>query len=30
VPVDIQPLGPAVHDQGVLSGFSTGSAGSGD
>ncbi|TDP84648.1 isocitrate dehydrogenase kinase/phosphatase [Aquabacterium commune] len=29
-PVDIQPLGPAVHDQGVLSGFSTGSAGSGD
>ena len=30
VPVDVQPLGPAVHDQGVLSGFSTGSAGSGD
>jgi len=30
VPVDLQPLGSAVHDQGVLSGFSTGSAGSGD
>jgi len=29
-PVDLQPLGPAVHDQGVLSGFSTGSASSGD
>lgn len=29
-PVDVQPLGAAVHDQGVLTGFSTGSAGSGD
>ena len=28
--VDVQPLGPTVHDQGVLSGFSTGSSGSGD
>lgn len=29
-PVDVLPLGPRVHDQGVLSGFSSGSAGSGD
>lgn len=29
-PVEVQPLGAAVHDQGVLTGFNTGSAGSGD
>ena len=29
-PVDVQPLGAGVHDQGVLTGFNTGSAGSGD
>jgi len=29
-PVDVQPLGRQVHDQGMLTGFNSGSAGSGD
>ena len=29
-PVDVQPLGPAVHDQGRLTGFTSGDAGAGD
>ena len=29
-PVDVQPLGAAVHDQGRLTGFTSGAAGSGD